>query len=98
MKEQNIILKKVFTFLILLTLVLNVAYCFNDKQGAWPESNIQHEYDEIEFYILNIKSKKIHKKACGTARLISPENREIYTGDINYLIDTGYSKCGNCLK
>ncbi len=53
--------------------------------------------DELETgYILNIRTKKIHKKTCGTARQISPENRKDYLGDIDSLLKSGYTRCKNC--
>ena len=53
---------------------------------------------EKETYILNTRTKKIHKDSCGTASLILPENREEYKEDIGALYKKGYTKCGNCFK
>ena len=50
------------------------------------------------YYILNVKSKKIHHSDCGTAARISQENRQIYKGDIEELFEIRYTKCGNCFS
>lgn len=70
----------------------------NKNYGSSQTTSVQNEYEETETYILNVKSKKIHKTVCGTARLIKEENKEKYTGDIYYLFDIGYSKCKNCFR
>lgn len=49
-------------------------------------------------YILNTRTKKIHKCTCGTAELIHEENRRYYEGEADALFDDGYSFCGNCFK
>ena len=51
-----------------------------------------------EEYVLNIRSKKIHKITCGTAALIHDENRQNYEGVARVLIEEGYSFCGNCFR
>lgn len=43
-------------------------------------------------YILNTKTKKIHKPTCGNL----PQNGEETTKDIDTLISEGYTKCGTC--
>lgn len=54
--------------------------------------------DVMPKYILNTRSKKIHKTSCETGDLILPENRKEYTGDIEELFRLGYTKCGNCFR
>lgn len=75
-------------------------YFFED-----PENDTEEEKDtpketeeKSEKYVLNIRSKKIHKTTCGTGDLILPENREVYEGDIEDLYKMGYTQCGNCFK
>lgn len=58
---------------------------------------IENDYKN-EIYVLNIKSQKIHKTTCGTGDLILPENRKIYKGNIDDLLEDGYTKCGNCFR
>ena len=73
----------------------NELYLSEDKKEAdvWEES----EREEVT-YVINKRSKKIHKTTCGTGDLILPENRAIFEGDIDELYDRGYTKCGNCFK
>lgn len=47
-------------------------------------------------YVLNTSSKKIHKPDCGGLKNTKDENKKNYTGDIQTLLDQGYTKCGNC--
>ena len=49
-------------------------------------------------YVLNINSKKIHTTTCGTGKTILPRNKKIYKGDVMYLYQQGYTKCGNCFR
>ena len=51
-----------------------------------------------EEYVLNIRSKKIHKITCGTGARIHDENRRYYEGAADALINEGYSFCGNCFR
>lgn len=46
----------------------------------------------VTVYILNTKTKKIHKTTCGNL----PENGEETTKDIDTLLLEGYTKCGTC--
>lgn len=47
-------------------------------------------------YILNTSSKKFHKENCSSIKSILDKNKETFNGDRSYLIDNGYSPCGNC--
>ncbi len=47
-------------------------------------------------YILNTSSKKFHYENCSSAKSILDKNKETFNGDRSYLIDNGYSPCGNC--
>ena len=47
-------------------------------------------------YVLNTNSKKIHLPDCSGAQSISEANRGEYEGDINELIEQGYTACGIC--
>ena len=47
-------------------------------------------------YVLNVRTKKIHKETCGTAERINAENKERYSGEIEDLFVKGYTVCGNC--
>lgn len=54
------------------------------------------EYKGI--YILNTKSKKIHRADCSNATDISTDNKAEFDGDLAELFDEGYTYCGVCLK
>lgn len=47
-------------------------------------------------YVLNTKSKKFHNPDCSGVGKIKEENREIFKGTRNDLIQKGYSPCGTC--
>ena len=69
-----------------------------DEEGTCSNNVKEKAETEEEEFILNVRSKKIHKLTCGTAGLILPENRENYTGRIEDLYEIGYTQCGNCFK
>ena len=47
-------------------------------------------------YVLNAKSKKIHKPTCSSVNSITAANRKDYAGSIDSLLSQGYSPCGSC--
>ena len=47
-------------------------------------------------YILNKNTKKIHLPSCYSVDQMKESNKEYYTGDIDDLLDRGYTRCGNC--
>lgn len=49
-----------------------------------------------ETYVLNTNTKKFHKPDCSGAESMKPENRELYTGSREALIEEGYAPCGQC--
>ncbi|MBQ6851668.1 MAG: DNA/RNA non-specific endonuclease [Oscillospiraceae bacterium] len=53
--------------------------------------------DGKNVYILNTSSKKFHKESCGQGQGIKENNKEIYTGSREDLVQKGYtaSKCCN---
>lgn len=52
--------------------------------------------DEDEEYVLNTKTKKIHRKDCSSVKDIQEQNAEVYNGTKEYLVDNGYTECGKC--
>ena len=52
--------------------------------------------DDVEVFILNTKTKKIHKSTCSNARDISVANKAEHVGDFSGLLNQGYTTCGNC--
>lgn len=47
-------------------------------------------------YILNKNTKKIHLPSCYSVDQMKESNKKYYTGDIDDLINQGYSPCKNC--
>ena len=47
-------------------------------------------------FILNKNTKKIHLPSCYSVDQMKESNKKYYTGDIEDLIDQGYSRCKNC--
>lgn len=87
-------------------------YCYNVQPkihidysdgSSYIENNSLSEKTEMptesavnKTYIINTKSKKIHSETCDLAEKISDSNKETYTGNINVLLDEGYTKCKHC--
>lgn len=47
-------------------------------------------------YILNTSSLKIHDERCSSVAKISDTNKQTYTGNIEDLLNSGYTICGIC--
>lgn len=47
-------------------------------------------------YILNISSKRFHLPGCKSALDMKEENREVFSGTRENLIEMGYTPCGSC--
>ena len=75
-------IKRTLALMMAFLLILSVLFSCNAK--------------EPEVYILNLRSGKIHKSDCGTANLIAIENRDVYQGDLDRLLSSGFTKCRNC--
>lgn len=82
---------------------------FNGSDGAAPDrsdaisSAEQSEFSRTagntgggEEYILNIGTKKFHKKDCKNAQSIIGKNKKEYVGSRQQLINDGYAPCGAC--
>ena len=80
----------------IFTIESDPPYYFEDPDEECE--NTECDQKKTEKYVLNIRSKKIHKTTSGTGDLILPENRVVYEGNIEDLYKTGYTKCGNCFK
>lgn len=107
--RKNLFARLTVYFLI-ISLLSSCNYAHKEKEYSFDETEnavcteicledtiIENDY-ENESYVLNIKSKKIHKTTCGTGDLILPENRKTYKGNIDELLEDGYTKCGNCFR
>ncbi len=53
---------------------------------------------EADHYILNNKSRRIHKADCGSAKSIAGHNRENYDGNLFLLLCRGYRPAGCCFE
>ena len=78
-------------------------YCYNVQPGVTinyltgeSTAEIQQETAQTGEYIINIKSKKIHKPDCSNVPDIKEKNKKIYSGNIDMLLKSGYSSCKSC--
>ncbi len=46
--------------------------------------------------ILNTNTMRFHEEGCSSVKTIKAENKETFNGTRAWLIDNGYSPCGNC--
>lgn len=61
-----------------------------------PDTSVPEGTEPVgELHVLNTGTKKIHKPDC---RYANNKNREDYTGDIQSLLDEGYTLCKTCHK
>lgn len=101
----------VLSVILIAFLLFSLTACCYEKESSPPnkftekcdrtEEQSKADYNgeyKTETYVLNIKSQKTHKTTCGTGDLILPENRKIYKGNIDDLLEDGYTKCGNCFR
>ena len=65
----------------------------NSSSIVTPEKDTQKKEAT---YILNKNTKKIHLPSCYSVDQMKESNKKYYTGDIDDLIDQGYSRCKNC--
>lgn len=47
-------------------------------------------------YVLNIHTKKIHLPDCGSVENMDEDNKAYFKGKLESLLDSGYTRCGNC--
>ncbi len=84
-------------------------YCYNVQPGVaidyatgynyadgTPVDSTQDGTGQINQYILNTKSKKIHYPDCASVDKISEHNKEEYSGLRQDLMREGYKPCGTC--
>lgn len=86
-------------------------YCFNVQPGieinyetgesqiADNKTNIKtntQTTSSVATYILNTNSLKIHTPTCSAIQDMAQHNRKEYNGDINNLLNQGYTKCKIC--
>lgn len=66
----------------------------NQPSGT-PEETPE-ETPEGETYILNTSTKRFHAPGCSGISTMKDENKQVYTGKREDLIDDGYTPCGSC--
>ena len=52
--------------------------------------------EQANTYVLNTNSKKFHNPDCSSVSKISENNKQVFEGTREELIDDGYSPCGIC--
>lgn len=65
----------------------------NSSNTVTPDNDTQKKEAT---YILNKNTKKIYLPSCYSVDQMKESNKKYYTGDIDDLIDQGYSPCKNC--
>lgn len=82
-------------------------YCYNNQPGieidyktgnsrAVDTNDNFNDEGKKETYIINLNSKKFHKKSCKYAKDIKKENKKTYNGTRENLIKNGYEPCKSC--
>lgn len=89
-------------YITLLSLLLFFTSCAYRLEDKYPPENILQENSTLGLlehdYILNTRSKKIHKPTCGSVNLMDNKNKKPYDGDLDDLYIKGYTTCGNCFR
>ena len=68
----------------------------DDKDDGKEDDKVQGKPGEILTYVLNTKSEKFHYPDRYCSDSIKEENRELFTGTREELIEMGYDPCGTC--
>ena len=64
---------------------------------SWETSGAEEGTNqEIQEYILNTNTKKIHRPTCSSVENMKEENCQDFTGTKEELLAQGYEPCGNC--
>ena len=82
-------------------------YCYNNQPGITIDyttgnsrlsSNTKDDDIVItsNAYILNTKSKTVHKPTCSSVTHMSESNKKTYTGSLSDILNEGYKTCGSC--
>ena len=75
----------------------NISYDPNAKYN-FDTYNIPENQITEDTYVLNIRSKKIHRPSCNDVPKIAPQNYATSSLSIAELISQEYSTCGHCFK
>ncbi len=87
----------VFVYNVQPQITIDYATGESSYNGTVVEPDDDDNYQtQSASYILNKNTKKIHLPSCYSVDQMKESNKEYYTGDIDYLLGRGYSKCKNC--
>lgn len=67
-----------------------------DDEAGTKTDELQQPIDRTREYVLNTNTKVFHLPGCSYVESISDENKEVYTGTRDSVIDMGYDSCGHC--
>ena len=67
-----------------------------DEATEAKTDELQQPIDRTQEYVLNTNTKVFHLPECSYVGSISDENKEVYTGTRDSVIDMGYESCGHC--
>ena len=71
-------------------------YVEEESQVADDRSIPGAEDDASQTYILNKNTKKIHYPWCSSVEDMAEHNKQEFTGNIDEVIEQGYSPCKRC--
>lgn len=87
----------VFVYNVQPQITIDYATGESSYNGTVVEPEDDDDYQtQSTSYILNKNTKKIHLPSCYSVDQMKESNKEYYTGDIDDLLDRGYTRCGNC--
>ncbi len=75
---------------------IEIDYSTGESRLNEGENEVSHTEQESKTYILNTNSKKFHHPDCSSVSNISENNKQVFEGTREALIDDGYSPCGIC--
>ena len=67
-----------------------------DEEAEAKTDELQQPVDRSREYVLNTNTNVFHLPECSYVGSISDENKEVYTGTRDSVIDMGYEPCGHC--
>ena len=75
---------------------IEIDYSTGESRLSEGENEVSHTEQQAKTYILNTNSKKFHHPDCSSVSKISENNKQVFEGTREELIDDGYSPCGIC--
>lgn len=76
-----------------LSLTILTEAATEDQNYTSAEGNNQNAAGQ---YVLNTNTEKFHEPACASVEDMEDDNKEVYSGSRDDLINMGYSPCGRC--